>query len=229
MQLMKVMGKIHKWLGLIIGLQVVFWVFGGLVMSSFPIDQVHGDHLRNEIQSKKLNVSAFYPIVELVTQCDFEVKGIVIEDGFFGPQYRLTDMQNKLHFYHAKTGLVIEPLTETEALTVAKKLYSGNGKLLSQTLITQNSTEYRKRIPAWRVEFDDSESATFYIAVDNGELMSVRNSMWRIFDFVWMLHIMDYQQRTDFNSWLLIIAAALALVISLSGLYLVYKAFTRKH
>ena len=52
--------------------------------------------------------------------------------------------------------------------------------------------------------------------------------MWRIFDFVWMLHIMDYQDRDNFNTWLLISAAALALIISLSGMYLVVKTVRRK-
>ena len=75
---------------------------------------------------------------------------------------------------------------------------------------------------------DADESPTFYISTDSGELMSVRNTRWRIFDFVWMLHIMDYEERDDFNRSLLIIAASLALLFTLSGGYLVVKSFKKK-
>ena len=228
MQLKKFIRKTHKWLGLIIGLQILFWVFGGLVMSSFPLDQVHGDHLRKEIKPKALNIQAFYPIVELLKSSDFKTVEIVTQSGFSGPQYRLTDSDNNLHFYDALTGLELEQLDDNQAITIAKSLYTGDAQVSSSELITTNSTEYRKRLPAWRIEFADSESSTLYIAADNGELLSVRNSMWRIFDFVWMLHIMDYKDRTDFNSWLLICAAALALIIAFSGIYLVFKTFKKK-
>ena len=41
-----------------------------------------------------------------------------------------------------------------------------------------------------------------------------------MFDFFWMLHIMDFDEREDFNHPLLQIAAALGLIIALSGVVL---------
>ncbi len=228
MQLKIIIRKIHKWLGLIIGLQILFWTFGGLVMSSFPLEQVHGDHLHKEIAPEGFDIQALYPIVDLVKASDFETIEILTRGGFSGPQYRLRDEENKLHFYNAITGLALDPISNTQAITIAKSLYTGNDDVSNSDLITENSTEYRNRLPAWRIEFADNEAATFYIAVDSGELLSIRNSQWRIYDFVWMLHIMDYKDRTDFNSWLLICAAALALIIAFSGIYLVFKTFKKK-
>ena len=34
---------VHKWIGIIIGIQIVLWVAGGLVMSAFPIELVRGE------------------------------------------------------------------------------------------------------------------------------------------------------------------------------------------
>lgn len=36
--------QIHKWLALIVGLQVLGWVLGGLVMTAIPIERVRGEH-----------------------------------------------------------------------------------------------------------------------------------------------------------------------------------------
>ncbi len=228
MRLPLVMRKIHKWIGLIVGIQLLFWVFGGLVMSAFPLEQVHGDHLVKTVNKKPVNFYELYPVVEIVQKLNVGIVKTVIIDGFSGPEYHLTDTENNLYFHNAVTGLPIKPLEKKQATEVANIFYSGEAPILNISLINKNSTEYRKRLPAWRVQFDDSESSTFYIAQDNGQLMSVRNSMWRIFDFVWMLHIMDYKNRTDFNHWLLILAAALALTIALSGIYLVVKTFRKK-
>ena len=35
--------RIHKWVALIVGLQIVLWVAGGVVMSVIPIEQVRGE------------------------------------------------------------------------------------------------------------------------------------------------------------------------------------------
>jgi len=228
MKLKKFIHKTHKWLGLIIGLQVVFWVFGGLIMSSFPIEQVHGDHLRKAATPEPLDIKQLFPLAKIVKSNALVITTSTLKTGFNGPQYQLTAIDKKTYYFNALTGQPIVQIDETTAVKIAQSLYTGTATVLKTDRITENSTEYRKRIPAWRIEFDDNEASTLYIAADNGELMSVRNSMWRIFDFVWMLHIMDYQERDDFNNWLLIIAAALALIFSFSGVYLVFKTFRRK-
>ena len=78
--------------------------------------------------------------------------------------------------------------------------------------------EYRGRVlPVWKVSFDDSESLSLYLNPWTGELLSRRTNRWRIFDFLWMLHIMDFDERDDFNHPLLQVAAFLGLIIALSG------------
>ena len=59
-----------------------------------------------------------------------------------------------------------------------------------------------------------------------GELLARRTDRWRIFDFLWMLHIMDFDTRDDFNHPLLQLAAVLGLIIALSGV--VFWAMTTR-
>ncbi|MEK7729860.1 MAG: hypothetical protein AAB354_15740, partial [candidate division KSB1 bacterium] len=47
MALSKLTRALHKWLSLFVGLQVLAWVVGGLVMSYFPIEKVRSEHLSN--------------------------------------------------------------------------------------------------------------------------------------------------------------------------------------
>ncbi len=82
-------------------------------------------------------------------------------------------------------------------------------------------SEYRERpLPAYRVSFDDSFGTRLYVSVERGLVTARRNDRWRWFDFLWMLHIMDYQSRDNFNSSLLQIVSALGLVTVLSGFVL---------
>ena len=60
------------------------------------------------------------------------------------------------------------------------------------------------------------------------ELVSRRHELWRVFDFVWMLHIMDYGERENVNNWLLRGATWLMVVTVLSGAWLLFFAFPRK-
>jgi hypothetical protein len=58
-----------------------------------------------------------------------------------------------------------------------------------------------------------------------GELVSRRHELWRIFDFVWMLHIMDYETRDNVNNWLLRPFTWGALLMALSGVWLLLYSF----
>lgn len=220
--------KLHKWLGLIIGLQVIFWVVGGLVMSWLELEEVHGDHLRRSLTPSQVKLESLQSIKDIVARHQFKVIEFKLLNLPSQLQYHIRTTDNNWHYIDAATGDRLTPLSKNQAVALASEYYAGSAPLKSAEFITENSTEYRKQLPAWRIEFDDSEAATFYLAAETGQLMSVRNTQWRVFDFVWMLHIMDYKDRTDFNHPLLIIAAFLALVISISGAYLVFKTFRKR-
>ena len=67
-----------------------------------------------------------------------------------------------------------------------------------------------------------------YFSADDGQLAEKRNSTWRLFDFFWMLHTMDYKSRDNFNSPLVITIGMAALWLSLSGFILMFRSFRRQ-
>jgi hypothetical protein len=56
----------------------------------------------------------------------------------------------------------------------------------------------------------------------SGEIVAIRSSSWRIWDFLWGLHIMDYIDRDNINNILIKIFSILALISSLSGVILFF-------
>ena len=68
--------------------------------------------------------------------------------------------------------------------------------------------------------FEDELGTRLYVSTERGLVTARRNNRWRLFDLLWMLHIMDYQERENFNNPLVITAALFALVTVLAGLVL---------
>jgi len=98
------------------------------------------------------------------------------------------------------------------------------------TLITENAPlEVQTRpLPLWRADFDDWLETSLYVHPDSGELVTRRHMFWRWFDFFWMLHIMDYEAREDVNNGLLRVITGVTLVLTATGLWLVYFVFRRR-
>jgi uncharacterized iron-regulated membrane protein len=220
--------KIHKWMGLLIGIQVLFWILGGLVMSALPIDKVHGDHLHQgkglgEISMTEYKIS----VVEWLQTNKVTPKSIRF--------YRVKDQPvveiraDKKIVLSGVTGKRLSVMSEENIAISAQKLFTGNETITEMKLIKQLPREAgRLPLPVWKIVFDDLIDTTFYMDAYTGELLKVRSDLWRVFDFFWMLHIMDYETRDDFNNPLLISFAACALIFTITGLILLFQVFRKQ-
>jgi hypothetical protein len=227
MRLPLLMRKIHKWLSLLIGLQVLFWIVGGLIMSYLPLDEIKAKHL---IEKHELSISnePVVPIATVLQAHPKEALKVSLVPTYFGELYQVEGPEEQLSFYNAKTGQPVEQLTKAQAEEAAKYFYKGPEQINQVQLWDQTSFEYRGPLPVWRVDFNDSSNTTFYIDRHSGLLSTARTTGWRVFDFVWMLHIMDYSDRTDFNTWWLVMFAFIALLFALSGVYILINSLTKK-
>jgi hypothetical protein len=60
------------------------------------------------------------------------------------------------------------------------------------------------------------------VAPKNARITSLRNNQWRIFDFMWMLHTMDYAGRDNFNNLLLRAFSTFGMLTIMSGFALFF-------
>lgn len=221
---------LHKWAGLLLGLQVLFWIAGGLIMSAIPLDKVHGKHLANgKIAAKKTESNTLeehqFALDSLLREHGDTLKQVELSYRLTRPIYILTFAQSTL-ILDGITGEPLGDLTQTNIEQLALQYYLGDGKLAKlERLSTPPHEASRAKNAIWRADFDDIEATSLYIQPDTGDLLHVRSHIWRLFDFVWMLHIMDYDTRDDFNNPLLIGFAAAALLFTFSGFVLLYRSF----
>jgi hypothetical protein len=230
----------HRWLGLIIGIQVLLWTASGLYMVAVDLDFIHGDSLvRNVAPAFDLRAAQ----VPLARLRDTTPEGIetlrlrALPDGQLvyelgaGGRTRLID---------AGTGATLAPRSQEHIVELARLYYAGTGEPRSATLIDQEAERPgeipARRLPVWRVDFDDGLQTSLYLHPDTGGLVTRRHRFWRWFDFLWSLHIMDYRERTDTNNGLLRAATLLGLPLALFGLWLAFYSFpflarwrTRRH
>ena len=65
MKVLKLSTQLHKWIALVVGLQVLFWVGGGLVMTAIPIETVRGEHRAVELMPDALELGALPALGEI--------------------------------------------------------------------------------------------------------------------------------------------------------------------
>jgi len=214
---------LHKWIGLIIGIQIVLWMCGGLVMSVFPIETVRGEHNIREQDPVFLTASDLAtPLAPILAEFAPDgVEAVTAKTLLGRPVYDLDRTIGGHLLVDARTGGALS-IDEGVVRALARADFAGEAPIEEIALIHETNVEYRGPTPAWRVRFSDEESTRLYFLPDSGRLVARRNDTWRLYDFFWMLHIMDYENRTDFNNPLVITAAAFALFTVLMGFGLMF-------
>jgi uncharacterized iron-regulated membrane protein len=132
--------------------------------------------------------------------------------------------------YDAASGEKLSPIGETEARAIAAADFAPQGEIVSVLLIEKKQGEYKNAVPAWQVRFDNWKETHIYVHANTGLVMARRNAIWRGFDFMWMLHILDFQERENFNNWLLRSLSVLSLITIVTGyvLWLVTTPLLRR-
>ena len=218
--------KTHKWLSLFIGLQVVIWSLSGLYMTAVHLDIIHGDHLIRESPVRSADVSQLGDPVAAAAANGATGARLAWVRG--RPVYVLaSDAGEKV--LDATSGNPVLPPSEAEIRSIATGIYTGSENIASAALITEIPGEIRgRKPPLWRVEFDQWNKPTLYFSPTTGELVTRRHELWRIFDFVWMMHIMDYWTRDNVNNPLIRVFTWGALLVVLSGAWLLLYSFPSK-
>lgn len=232
--------KTHRWLGVILGIQFLMWTIGGLYFSWTNIDEVHGDFQKRNPPMFSSDISLVSPTMVIDTikkahQIDSVVSIQLIE--ILGkPYYQVRciraienkgnhqhDMHPINHLANAETGQLRGPLTKEEAIEVAKLRYNGEPEVKSVEYLTNTGTHHEYRdspLPAYAITFEHPSNTIVYVANELGTVQKFRNNRWRIFDFLWMLHTMDYEGRDNFGNLLLRIFSFFGLATVISGFLL---------
>lgn len=224
--------KAHKILGIVVFIQLFFWMLSGLYMTAIPIEKVRGGHLATAPEPDHLRHQAL-PLVPLDTLLKNYPNATKISLTMRADKVSLVAVTTPedIHYINGKTGEIAQLVSLEQARTIAQKAYINTAKIQRETLIQDPSTipELGGRPgPIWQFSFDDWLDSTLYINANTGQLVAVRSALWRWFDFLWMLHIMDYDKRTNFNNPVVILMSSLGLFLTFSGILMIANGLQKK-
>ncbi len=91
-------------------------------------------------------------------------------------------------------------------------------------------SEYRGRsLPLYKVETIDEDNKKINVYLDpySEKIVAIRSNQWRVWDFMWGIHIMDWNERDNIGNIFLKIFSILALLSAISGIYLFFATNNR--
>lgn len=231
--------KIHRWLGLLMVLQIIAWMASGLYFALYPIETIRGEHLlKSDDRLHSTDFNELVPVWVAWNNVAREMGESVVPTGVELAErdgktwYRVAGTVDGVEFVrlvNGFTGQLARPVKAEDAARIVSDRLAVEGQLEAVEWVSQaeRGAEFRgRRLPLWRVRFSEPEALRAYVDPYTGEIVARRTTRWRIFDFLWMLHIMDFGARENFNTLLLQMAAGLGLLIALSGV--VYWSLTTR-
>lgn len=226
------MRKLHRWLGVVAAVQLLIWTVSGLFFALLPINDIRGAHLLEQPAAFRLGHVRLVSPSSLVRQNNelsmVSLDQIRVTQRLNIPVY-LIETEQQQWVFNAETGEQLAPLTEREAGVIASSRTRLAARSATWVTSIASGSEYRGgELPAWKIELEGPENANLWIGANSGQVQAVRTTTWRIYDFLWSLHIMNYDDRENFNSWLLKGFALLGVITILSGMVLFLVSLRRR-
>ncbi len=196
-------------------------------MTLMPIEQVRAEHTIAPAPDYPLDPAALMSLSDVSDRLGgVRIDGAQLRRWHDGPVWALETSLDPVTV-DAVTGARRTPVDRSAAVAIAQAGFAGDAAIGEVIYLPEPTFEYRRPNPAWRVSFEDGEGTRLYVNARTGEIDARRNAMWRVFDFFWMLHVMDYRERENFNHPLIISMAVLALLTVLAGLSLLVVRMRR--
>jgi hypothetical protein len=237
----------HRILGLLLGIQFMLWTIGGLYFSWSDMDEIHGDHQKRQPPLLSASVKLISPtsvidsikkfhqvdsllsiqLIDILGEPVYQIRCLRAIHNESKGEHQMTAMN---HLAYATNGKLRGALTKDEATEVARRFFSGEASPINVEYLTKIGShhEYRSNpLPAYAVTFDHPTSTTVYVAAELGTVQKFRNNKWRVFDFLWMLHTMDYKGRDNLGNFLLRSFSIFGLITIFSGFALYFVSSKR--
>jgi uncharacterized iron-regulated membrane protein len=216
---------LHKWFGLVLGLQFLLWSLSGAVMALLPHHKVTGEHAILPVAALPAPAGVL-PLPAVAQAVGQPVQKLQLKPLYDTYVYEATTPAG-VRIVNATTGQPIA-IDAAKARELAVARWSGSEAPAEVTYVAKHTLETRDLpLPIWRVEFADEERHALLVSATTGEVLAAKNDTWRLWDIAWMLHIMDYDDRQSFNHPLIITLGTASAWLALSGLILLFRSFRR--
>ena len=208
----------HKYLSLIISVQLLLWTISGIYFAFNKIELVRGEQYIIEdnpsaLDIESLNISSNTKGIEVFKRLNQWIVKVEMNAGFK---------------YQDLFGNEVYELSPNQAIEVVKLKTTLSPIDVIKINESSARSEFRGRsLPIYKIKTDSSDDTNVYVDVMSGKIVAIRSDSWRVWDFLWGAHIIDYRQRDNINNILLKIFSILALLSSLSGIALFFNTIKK--
>lgn len=205
----------HRRLAIITAVQLLLWTISGAYFAFFDIEEVRGEPHRRALPIESIDLSQFdFPITRT---SQLTVKPRLKDELVIG----VVDSKTDITDWFTPQGFPVEPLTSDEVIALVWDKTDVAANITEWVTTASDAAEYRGRqLPLWRAYNVEKPSIRVYVDPRSGDIVAIRNAAWRAWDFLWMLHIMDYDDRDDIGTMLLKLFSLLALFTAIAGIVL---------
>ena len=217
--------RIHKWIGLVIGLQFLLWTISGTAMALLDMDEVVGGAKAESPTATFPAGGQAWPSVQRALANE-PVTALTIRTLPQGPVYAATTATG-VKLFNAISGIPFA-IDRDAAAMIAGAAHPDRAPVTRVAQLSELNLAVREHaLPIWQVDFKDGKHSSYYLSGSTGELLERRNDTWRWWDFFWMLHNMDYANRTSFNHPLIISVGFAMAWLAATGFWLLFRTMWR--
>ena len=217
--------KIHKWVGLVIGLQFLIWAVSGAAMALLSMEEVEGGASPEHAEPAPLPASSGWGAIR--RQLGSEPIVSVSLRPLPGKQALQVTTTDGVKLFDAGSGLPIA-IDGRTAATIAAAAHPEGFSPTRVAPLTELTLAVREhKLPIWQADFADEKHSSYYVSGTTGAVLERRNDSWRWWDFFWMLHNMDYADRTSFNHPLIITIGIAMAWLAVTGFWLLFRTMWR--
>ena len=218
--------RIHKVIGLVVGLQLLFWTVSGFYFTLYPIETIRGGDYRPQIEHGSLQDMSVRITAEEAARA---VPGVwlsaELKPFLERPVWLITTSEHTM-MIDAQSGARWSPLDPVSFRALQRRFETEEGAVnipgsqARVSFLTESAPrEYGGALPAWVIE-DETTNVRLYFDATTGDMRSVRTNEWRLFDILWRFHIMDITGEDRFDTWWMKLVSFLAFSLVLTGFVL---------
>ena len=196
----------------------MLWTISGINIAYNKIELVRGEQYIIEerdsvLNIENLNINSNTKGIEVFKRLDQWIVKVEISTGFK---------------YQDLSGNAVNELSPNQAIEVVKLMTTLSPIDVIKVNESSARSEFRGRnLPIYKIKTNSSDDSNVYVDVMSGKIVAIRSDSWRIWDFLWGAHIIDYRERDNINNILLKIFSVLALLSSLSGIALFFNTIKK--
>jgi hypothetical protein len=220
--------QIHKWLGLIVFAQLMVWTATGLFFVSMHMTDVRAESLVHPpghaapVDLRKVKFSSADALKAVAEDAPTEVTLKALAGA---PVYEVRGAIGTF-LVSAETGehIVVD---EELARSIARATWVSDAAIEHVEELEAAPRESSVKGDVWAFHFAGDGKPMLYVSSVNGRVSAPRTDLWRTYDFLYGLHMMDYADHENYSTPWMVALAVLALSATLFGVALLVHRFTR--